>query len=135
MKKILIVLLALTMCFSFFACGSQDSESSDKGYLSLEELVSDPEFQQIFTDMEDDMFTYSVSASDENTFVFEANAKKTYKGDDLDFLTNLTTEEIAEKFDLAGLKDTLKGYGFGDATVVCKINNGDGSLITERTIE
>ena len=135
MKKILIVLLALTMCFSFFACGSQDSESSDKGYLSLEELVSDPEFQQIFTDMEDDMFTYSVSASDENTFVFEANAKKTYKGDDLDFLTNLTTEEIAEKFDLAGLKDTLKDYGFGDVTVVCKINNGDGSLITERTIE
>ena len=98
--------------------------------------MNDPEFQQIFTDEEDEVFTYAVSASDEtNTFVFEATAKKTYEGDELDFFSNLSTEEISDKFALEDLEKMLERYGFGDVNMKCRIVNGDGTLITERTIE
>ena len=133
MKKILIALLVLTMCLSFFACGKK--ESDDEAFFSLEELVSDSEFQEIFAEEEDEVFTYAVSASDDTTLVYEATAKKTYEGDDLEFFRDLSTEEIMEKFALADLQKLLKRYGFGDVTVVCRIINGDGELITERTLE
>ena len=132
MKKILIALLVLIMCLSFYACGKKDSNSS---FSSLEELVSDPEFQQIFSDNEDENFKITVSASDNTTLLFEVNAKKTYDEADLDFFRNLTTEEISDKFGLADLQKILKKYGFGDITVEYKMYNGDGALITERTIE
>ena len=135
MKKTLIALLVLTMCLTLFACGKNDSKSEEKSFASLQELVNDPEFQQIFTDEEDDVFTYAVSASDDSTLVFEATAKKTYSGDDLEFFRNLSTEEIMDKFALDDLQKLLKGYGFGDVTMNCKIINGDGTLITERTLE
>ena len=134
MKKILIALLALTLCFSLFACGKDNAKFNDKTYFSLEELVSDPEFQKIFTDSEDEVFTYNVSASGD-VFVFEAHAKKSYEGDDLEFFRNLSTEEISDKFGLADLQKTFKAYGFGNVTIDCKMFNGDGALITERTIE
>ena len=135
MKKILITLLVLTMCLALFACGKKESNSDDKTYFSLKELVSDPEFQQIFADEEDEVFTYAVSANDDTTLVYEATAKKTYEGDDLEFFRNLSTEEISDKFALDDLRKLLKQYGFGDVTVVCRIINGDGTVITERTIE
>ena len=135
MKKILITLLVLNMCLALFACGKKESNSDDKTYFSLKELVSDPEFQQIFADEEDEVFTYAVSANDDTTLVYEATAKKTYEGDDLEFFRNLSTEEISDKFALDDLRKLLKQYGFGDVTVVCRIINGDGTVITERTIE
>ena len=135
MKKILIALLALIMCFSLFACGKSDStKTSETAYFSLEELVSDPEFQKIFTDNEDEVFKYSVSANGD-VFVFRADAKKTYEGEDLEFFRNLSNEEISDKFGLVDLQKTLKGYGFGNVTIDCQMYNGDGTLITERTIE
>ena len=135
MKKILIALLVLTMCLVFCACGKEDSKSDEKTYLSLKELADDPEFQQIFADEEDEVFTYAVSANDDTTLVYEAIAKKTYEGDDLEFFRNLSTEEISDKFALDDLRKMLKQYGFGDVTIVCKMYNGDGALITERTID
>ena len=137
MKKILIALLALAMCFSLSACGKDASKptgSTDATYFSLEELVNDSEFQQIFTDSEDEVFTYNVSASGD-VFVYEAHAKKMYEGEDLEFFRNLSTEEISDKFGLGDLQKLLKGYGFGNVTIKCKVFNGDGALITERTIE
>ena len=139
MKKFLIALLVLIMCFSFFACGSEgsgsneESEATEEPILSLQELVSEPEFQQIFADEEDDVFTYAVSASDDSTFVYEVTAKKTY--DDPEFFENLSTEEIMDKFSLDDLQKLLKRYGFGDVTIVCRIINGDGTVMTERTLE
>ena len=122
------------MALSLFACGSSSTKSSETAYFSLEELVNDPEFQQIFTDSEDEVFSYKVSAEGD-VFVYEAHAKKTYEGDDLEFFKNLSTEEISDKFGLADLQKLLKGYGFGNVTIKCKMFNGDGALITERTIE
>lgn len=132
MRRILIALLVLAMCFSFFACSKKDTTPSDFKFASLEELVNDPEFQQIFTDSEDEMFTYSVSASG-NVFVYEAHAKKTYE--DVEYLRNLTTKEISDKFALADLQKLLKRYGFSDVTINVQIYNGDGTLITERTLD
>ena len=134
MKKILIALLVLTMCLSFFACGKKDSKSDDKPFFSLEELVSDPEFQQIFADSEDEYFKTTVSASG-TVLLYRVDAKKTYEGEDLDFFRNLTTEEISDKFGLEGLRKTLKAYGFGDVSIEYKMYNGDGALITERTLD
>ena len=75
MKKILIALLALTMCFSLVACGNQDAKSSS-AIFSLEELVNDPEFRKIFADDEDEVFKYSVSSEGNDVFVFRVDAKK-----------------------------------------------------------
>ena len=135
MKKILIALLVLTTCLSFFACGMKDPNSTDTTYFSLEELVSDPEFQKIISDDENEVFKYSVSTNGSNVLVYNANAKKTYEGDDLEFFRNLTTEEISDKFGLADLQKLLKRYGFGDVAVEVKMYNGDGTLITERTLD
>ena len=132
MKKILIALLILAMCLSFFACGKKNS---DEAVFSLEELLSDPEFQQIFEDNEDENFKTSVSAKDDTTMVFRVDAKKTYEGEDLDFFRDLSTEEISDKFSLKDLQKILKGYGFGKVKIEYKMYNGDGALITERTIE
>ena len=135
MKKILIALLVLTMCLTFFACGKKDSNSTETAFFSLEELVNDPEFQQVFADEEDEVFTYAVSASDDTTLVFEATAKKTYDEADQEFFRNLSTEEIVDKFALKDLQKLLKRYGFGNVTIDCKIINGDGTVMTERTLE
>lgn len=123
------------MCLSFFACGKEDSKSSKAAFFSLEELVSDPDFQKIFSDSEDENFKISVSASSSNVLLFEVNAKKTYNEEDLDFFRNLTTEEISDKFGLANLQKILKNYGFGNVTLEYKMYNGDGALITERNID
>ena len=135
MKKILIALLALTMCLSFFACGGKTNNATSseaQTMFSLEELVNDPEFQEAFNENENDMFTYSVSASSDSVLVYEAHCKKTY--DDAEFLRNLTLEEISDKFDLAGLQKLLKRYGFGKITIDVKIYNGDGELLNEKTL-
>ena len=129
MKKILIALLVLAMSLTFFACGK--GSNSGEGIFSLEEMVTDTEFQQIFADSEDDMFTYAVSATSSNVLLYEAHAKKTY--DDVEFLQNLTDEEISDKFSFEGLQKILKMYGFGKVTVEFKMFNGDDTLITERT--
>ena len=135
MKKILIPLLVLTMCFSFVACGKEDSKTTAKAYFSLEELLGDPEFQKLFSDNEDENFKTSVSAGGSDVMVFRVDAKKTYTDEsDLDFFRNLTTEEISDKFGLAELQKLLKRYGFGNVTIEYKMYNGDGTLITERTL-
>ncbi|MBR4579974.1 MAG: hypothetical protein IKO32_01935 [Lachnospiraceae bacterium] len=64
--------------------------------------------------------------------MYEAHAKKTY--DDVEYLSNLTTEEISDKFALDELWKLLKKFGFGDVTIDVKMYNGDGTLITERTV-
>ena len=135
MKKILIALLVLAMSFSFVACGKKDAQSTDTTYFSVEELVNDPEFQKIISDNEDEVFNYSVSSGDSNVLVYEVSAKKTYEEADLDFFRNLTTEEILDKFALADLQKLLKRYGFGNVAVEVKMFNGDGTLITDRTLD
>ena len=131
MKKILSLLLVLTMCLGFFACGKKEDKSA---VFSLEEMVSDPEFQQIFSDSEDEVFKYSVSASSSDVLLYEATAKKTYDEADLEFFRSKTDEEISDKLGLADLQKTLKMYGFGKVTIDFKMYNGDGTLITERTL-
>ena len=139
MKKILIALLAVIVCLSFCACGSQSSSkpTSEKSYLSLQELVSDPGFQEAIAadESENDMFKTSVSASSDSVLVYEATAKKTYDKEDVDYLSNRTSEDISDKFGLAELQKLLKQYGFGNVTIDFKMYNGDGTLITERTYE
>ena len=133
MKKILIALLVLSMSLTFIACGKKDSETSESPFLSLEELLNDAEFLKIIADSENEMFTFSASYGGDNVMVYEAHTKKTY--DDVEYLQNLTTEEISDKFGLAELRKLLKRYGFGNVTIVVKMYNGDGTLITERTVE
>lgn len=141
MKKVIIALLVLTVCFSLFACGNEESksaeateavESTESAFFSLEELVNDPEFQKIYTQDDDENFRFSVSASG-NVFTFRMDVKKTY--DDYEYLQNLTDKEISDKFGFVELQKLFKGYNFGDVTIDFKLYNGDGTLITERTFD
>ena len=126
------------MCLALAACGKKDSEETQaetqaETYLSLEELLADPEFQQILADNEDEYFSTSVSAIDSSTMLFRVDAKKTYEGDDLEFYHNLTAEEISDKFGLEDLQKMFKTYGLGDVTIEYKMYNGDGALMNEQT--
>lgn len=129
MKKILIALLALTMCLSFCACGSEEtkdtksSTSSKEAVFSLKELVSDPEFQEAIREGDTENFKSSVSAPSDTVLVYRVDAQKTYPEEDLDFFRDMPTDEISDKFDLEGLKKLLKGYGFGEITIEYKMAN------------
>lgn len=129
------------MCLSICACGQEEtkssttSKSSSSAVFSLKELVSDPEFQEAIREGDTENFKSSVSADSDTVLVYRVDAQKTYLEEDLDFFRYMSTEEISEKFDLEGLKKLLKNYGFGDITIEYKMYNGDGKLITERTIK
>ena len=124
----------LALSLSFVACSKKETKTEDKAFFSLEELVSDPEFQQIFKDSGDENFQVAVSASSDTVLVFDVTATKTYNEADVEYLSSRSTEEISEKFALADLQKTLKMYGFGNVTIEYQMYNGDGTLITERTI-
>ena len=133
-EKILIAFLVLVLSLSFVACGNKGTKTDEKSFNSLQELANDPEFQQIFEDGSDENFKVSVSADSDTVLLFKVTATKTYNEEDVEYLSSRSTEEISEKFALADLQKTLKMYGFGDVTIDYKMYNGDGTLITERTI-
>ena len=75
------------------------------------------------------LFNYSTDLKSGSTHVVKAHAKETY--DDVTFITNLTTEEIAKKFGLRTLQKNLLRVGFGEVPIEFTIYNGDGTQITK----